>query len=246
MYIDDPLSADVVINMDPVNMAFCCGKKMTIFWIVDDFMYAGMENYYSEHMKKSDLIYITHERYSGYFPEKIRFLPMACDPDELKYGLVKPDFQYIFVGAIELNPLYHNRIRILDSLLKKGEDFYITNGKTTIAEVDHDDYMKRIARGKIFVDVLPKNPRNGLSCLHAKIFEAMLLRCVMVEYDSILDTIFEKDVHYLTTDRFGKIDDETCEKVKKNAQFLLLQKHTWEHRVNKILADIKELRPDIV
>lgn len=221
---------DVVINIDPVHGKFTRGKK-TILWELDDFLNIG-KPHYDEIAQYVDIRYINHASYLEYYPEGTKVLPTAIDPDILPIP-GEPIVKYIFVGSIEPIGIYQNRLIELNKLFAYGEDFYITNGKD-----DFNSHLERIVKGEVFVDVLPSNPDNGLSCLHTKIYQAMALSCVMVKFDPILNEQFVKDVHYVTLEKFGKITRLQADKIHRESREYVLKHHTLSNRVDTILQDL--------
>lgn len=235
IYTEHIEEADVVLNIDSIyNNGIKKGKKLTIYWEVDDFMMCGKNPQFYE---QADLLYINMSEYINNYPPGTKILRMAVDPEVIKEYPVEKDFDYVFIGSIEPLPVYHERLLILDKLLKismhKGLKVLISHGLG-------EEYPKLLSRGKIILDTLPIVPESGNICIHQKLYEAMAVGCVMMPYHPFLDKLFIKDVHYVTIDRFGQISDEEIQRVKTNARKLIIEKHTWAHRVDQLLADIYE------
>src|SRR3990167_165787 len=109
IYTDDP-NADIIWNVDSIhNIGLVKGKVLTIYWEVDDFMALGRnDKWYSE----TDLLYIVHEQYKRHYPEKVKVLGGAADPDFHKDTNRKKEWDYVFVGSIEFLPVYYHRIQL--------------------------------------------------------------------------------------------------------------------------------------
>lgn len=235
MYTQDVNNADVVWNIDSIHdVGIKKGKRLTIYWELDDFMIHGKNpQFYSE----ADILYVNMPEYIYHYPERTKILRVACDPDIHREAEVLKDFDYSFIGSIEPLPVYMNRIAILDKLLKKSVHL---KQKILISHGGGQEYVNLMSRGKIILDIMPIEPQSGNVCLHMRLYESMAVGCLMVLYHPFLDKLFQKDVHYVTLDKFGLMSDEEIEKVKVASRKLMIEKHTWSHRVEQVLQDIYE------
>lgn len=230
LYSDNP-EADIVWNIDSIyNVGLKRGKKLTIYWEVDDYMNPGSN--YNRGWYDVDLLYIVHEEYKGYYPDKAKILRVAADPDFHREHPIQKFCDYIFVGSIEFLEVYFNRIVILDHLLRTGADMFITYGT-------HEKYPYLMSLGRVILDVIPKS-KSGNACLHGRIYEAMATGCLMIDYHPMLDRIATKDVHYVTYEKFGKITPEEIDRIKKASREHILKNHTFKHRIDQVLKDIDD------
>jgi hypothetical protein len=222
---------EIVLNIDSIHrIGFRKGTKLTLYWEVDDFMIlGGNTDWYAQ----SDLLYVVHPEYKYYYPEKAQILRMACNPDIHKEIPIKKDFDYVFVGSIEPLQVYKDRVILLDKLMRTGASMMITYGK-------QEEYAKLMSRGKIILNILPKTAKGDVG-INARVYESMAAGCTMVNSHPFLERIFKKNIHYLALERFNNITDEEIERVKLAGREEVLSKHTWVHRVDKILEDIKKL-----
>lgn len=235
LYTDDLENADIVWNIDSIhNKGLKKGKKLTIYWELDDYMIAGRNNVFYD---DPDLLYIVHPEYKKYYPEKAKILRMAAEPSFHYERDVPKDFDYCFVSSLEPLPVYENRIYALDRLAKRAFEI----GQTILVGYgSREDYPKLLSRGKVILDILPylSHPADRV-CIHGRLYESMAVGCLMVDTNPALEAIFEKDKHYLDIERFGEVTDEEIERVKKASREEILAKHTWQHRVDQVLADIQ-------
>lgn len=234
LYTDRVDEADVVWNIDSIHhVGIKKGKKLTIYWELDDFMIAGRNK---EFYDQADILYINMPEYMYFYPPKTKVLRVACDPEIHKEYPVEKDFDYAFIGSIEPLPVYRERIFLLDKLLKHsmkiGQKILISHGAG-------EQYMRLMSRGKIILDFLPQEP-NGNVCIHMRLYESMAVGCLMVHYHPFLDKLFTKNEHYVTLDRFGVMTETEIKRIKENSRRLMIEKHTWSHRVDQVLEDIYE------
>lgn len=231
VWTDSPKEADVVINKDPAVGVWTWGKKLTVFWEIDEFLNIGKKHYDHIDMSKVGLHYITHKTYQKHRPNS-QVLPMAVRLEDIQSaGHI---FDYVHVGRIEDSPVYRNRLNKLIELHQQGQHFAILSTNS------YEDYMTKLSNGMFIVDILPFNPDNGLSCLHVRVFEAMATGCLMVEEDPILDELFVKGKHYLPLSEFGKATVKQYEDVSLASFNEIKEKHTWKHRAEQMLKDIQE------
>ena len=223
-------NGEIMLNIDSIDKnGLRKGKKLTLYWEVDDFMLLGSHtNWYAQ----SDLLYIVHPEYKYYYPEKTQILPMACNPDIHKEVPVKKDFDYVFVGSIEPIQVYKDRVILLDKIMRTGVNMMITYGR-------QDNYAELMSRGKIILNILPKTVKGNVA-INARVYESMAVGCTMINPHPYMERIFKKDIHYLTLERFGGVTDEEIERIKLAGRKEVLAKHTWAHRIDKIIEDIKK------
>ncbi len=226
LYTENP-NAEIIWNIDSIhNIGLKRGTKLTVYWEIDDFMNPGSnpQNY------GVDLLYISHEENLISYPKGTKVLMCAADPDFHKEQPTEKICDYIFVGSIEPLPVYSNRLYVLDKFLRSGASMFITYGSL-------DNYPRLMSQGKVILNILPHV--NGRTGINQRVFEAMSTGCLMVDdYHSLIGV---KDVHYTTLDRFGKITDDEIESIKKASRELIVSKHTWGHRVDQVVKDIKKL-----
>ena len=235
IYTDILEEADVVVNIDSIyNAGIKKGKKLTIYWEVDEFMMCGKNPQFYD---QADIIYINMSEYLSYYPPGTKVLKMAVDPEEIREYPVVKDFDYVFIGSIEPLPVYRERLLLLDKILKLSMHI---GKKVLVSHGLGEEYPKLLSRGKVILDFLPMVPESGNVCIHQKLYEAMAVGCVMMNHHPFLDKLFQKDVHYVTLDKFGLITDEEIQRVKEASRKLILEKHTWKHRVDQLLEDIYE------
>lgn len=234
LYVRNHEDADVVWNIDSIHdVGLRKGKKLTIYWELDDFMIHGRNpHYYNE----VDLLYVNMPDYIYHYPSNTKVLRVAADPDIMKESPIIKDFDYVFIGSIEPLPVYMKRIAILDQLFKFANKNSL---KMMISHGMGQSYVDLMSRGKVILDVPPEQT-NGYSCVHMRIFESMAIGCLMMPYHPTLDKLFTRGEHYLTLDRMGYVTDEEINRIKTASRKLIIEKHTWSHRVDQVLEDIKQ------
>lgn len=223
--------ADIVVNRDPCMGVFTRGKKLTIYWEVDEFLNIGKNHY--GHIKPEwvDIRYIATPSSQSHRPGIPTLMNAANLPKK-----TKKVFDYVYVGRLDDSPLYASRVERLVELNREG--------LAILPNAPYEKYLEYLGMGEVIVDLIPKNPENNLFNLHMRVFEAMVRGCLMVDDDTVLKDIFVKDVHYTTLDRFGKITKEEARKIAENSRQEVLKKHTWAHRAEQLLKDIHERHLD--
>ena len=219
---------DVVFNVDSIHTkGIKKGKKLTIYWEWDNYMSLGKNK---ELYDQANIVYVGAKFYLPFYPPGTKVLYTSVNPERMK-EIDVPKFDYVYVGSIEPLPVYEDRIKTLDGLLRSGREVFITYGS-------QDDYVKNLSRGKIILNILPK--AFGYTCVNLKVYEAMAVGCLMTDYNPILDEIAEKDIHYLTLDKFGQVSDEEIKSIKQASREHILKNHTIAHRVQQVIKDIQE------
>lgn len=227
LYTENP-NAEIIWNIDSIhNSSLKRGTKLTIYWELDDFMNPG----HNPQLYGVDLLYINSPDYLNYYPKGTKILRVAANPDFHKEHQGEKICDYIFVGSIELLPVYLDRISVLDKMLRSGANMFVTFGT-------QQNYPELMSKGKVILNILPK--LNGRVCINQRFYEAMSTGCLMVDYNPMMDDIAVRDIHYTTIDKFGTITEEEINRIKKASRELILEKHTWDHRVEQVVKDIYE------
>lgn len=229
LYTEDIENADIVFNLDSIHKTgIKKGKKLTFYYEIDDFMHRGKNVHW---YFNSSLVYIVHPYNLGNYPPNTRVMPPAVDPEVHKpLGIERP-YDYVFVGNIEPLSVYEDRILTLGRLGLNPFSMAIFCGKG-------NDYVRDSNLGKIILNILPRE--GEAHCINARNYEAMAMGCLMVNEAPGLEVIGEKNKHYLTLDKYGKVTDEEIATISKASREHVLANHTWSHRVDQLLADIKE------
>lgn len=221
---------EIVWNIDSIhNKGIKKGKKLTIYWEIEDYrLLGGNKLFYNE----ADLVYIGHKKYLSYYPAGTKVMYLACNPDYHKAVKTEKLFDLVFVGGIEYLPTYYDRITILHELQLKEVNMAILYGKK-------QEYTKLNSMGKMILNILPKT-LQGNAHINARVFEAMAMGCLVVNYDSVLDEVIAPNVHYVPLDKINSVSDEQIERIKKTSREYVINHHTWKHRVDQVVKDIND------
>lgn len=215
--------ADLVINIDSIhNTGIRKGKKRTIYIENDSYIYQGSNYQYYDAV---DRVYISQKNVLDRYPIHTKVVYGAFDPDWHKNVDVSKTTEYIFIGSTAPIPVYENRNKILNEL------------NITPIYGARDEYPKLLSSGKIILNILPRV--GHVACLNLKLYEAMATGCLMTDYDSVLDEIAIKDIHYLTLDKYKKTTDEEIARIAKASREHVLKHYTYAHYITNILEDIE-------
>lgn len=131
---------------------------------------------------------------------------------------------------------YENRDRLVDALRRKGMDVHYSIGEI------FDEYRMLYSQSRIALNW------SSLNDLNARVFEGMGLGLpVLSNIVSDMKEFFEDGVHYVgfqhANDAVEKAvellaDEDKRNEIGRNAQALVLSKHTWQHRVQQILETV--------
>ncbi len=159
------------------------------------------------------------------------YLPYALDPT-VHYPMdVEKEYDACLIGLH-----YDTRTMLVNSLVSRGMNVYYSIGEI------YDLYREKYNRSKM---ALSWSSRLDIP---ARVFEAMGMKVpLLANYIPDMDLHFEDEKHYYS---FRDINEaivkarwilenyNDAKLVAENAYKLVLEKHTWDHRVKRILEDI--------
>lgn len=236
VHITPPNEADIVINVDSIhNKGLLRGKK-TVYWELDDNLHQGK----NEKFYDVDLLYIVSRARKHLYPPKTRVLPVAAEPTiHYDWGFEK-EYDVVFIAELENNPSYQLRKQIWDEIKDR---FHVRDGKC-----EPQNYPKELSKGKLLFNV---NPQIGEEppLVITRFFESMAMGCLMQNYSPELDEFAEAGIHYIpffngldAVEQIGfHLRAPTRDKIAKASRQLILDKHTWAHRLKRIIDDVCSL-----
>lgn len=227
LYSED---GEIVFNIDSIhNSGFRKGKKLTIYWEIEDYRYQGMNKQYYE---DSDILYIGHKAHKEFYPSKSKVMYLACDPERHKEVKADKLYDIVFVGTVEFLPTYIDRITILHDLQLRRLNMAILYGKQS-------EYMKHLCSGRLALNVLPRTVNDKVQ-INAKVYEIMATTCLVQNYNPILDELFAPNVHYVPLEKIEIVTNAEIERIKKTSRQYMIDSHTWDHRIDQLVKDIYE------
>ena len=211
------------------------GQK-TVYYELDDNLHQGKNKQYYN----VDLLYIVTKDNLPLYPKRTRWLPVAMEPTIHYHWPFGESHDFVFIGQYN-NPSYQFRRQVVEALIKHF------NG--ILNPCQPQDYPKFLSQAKIRLNV---NPRIGDNppLIITRFYESMGIGFTMNDYHPTLDDIATEGKHYVGF----KTAEEAIEKMKfylandnkrieigKTGKWLMLNEHTWKHRLLSILEDYEKL-----
>jgi hypothetical protein len=228
----DDSNEDIVLNIDSIHhKSIKKGNKCTIYIESDEFLHQGSNK---EYYDNTDLFYIYDKKYLPFYPPKTKLLKSGVDAEYHYPRDVKKEYDYVFVGRYENNPVYGNREFILKELQKSKFKILVTEGTT-------ETYCDLMSSGKIILNIVPR--RGDDACVNMRVFEGMAIGTLMSNDSKLLKNFgFIKNVHYLPIERFGEdFSDEELKRIHKAGSEFVLKNYTYQGAVKQIIKDVEEL-----
>lgn len=227
-----------------------CGTKI---YVVSD-AHLGPEYRYKKALD-FDYVFFNQKRFMPEFAETLRtakkgpkswsFLPHAVEP------LAYPSFEIIkkydvaFIGHLQDQVNYNgfSRVDMLDRAFKEFPNFYFGTRNMSRPGVNmFEDAARKFCMSKIVLNISIKDDIN------MRVFETMATGSfLLTNWLPSLGDLFEDGKHlvtYRTLDemvekaKYYLAHDEEREKIAKAGQEEVLKKHTYSHRIEKILKVI--------
>ena len=239
-------------------------------WDDPFYSYAGLyaDDYRKSNFEKGMHLYDYIFVYDTHYVEEIKqrgrmntaYLPLATDPKRYKVMSIseedRRDFSYdiCFVGVP-----YPNRVEVLDSLsqYKLGvfgdgwAKYFLRRGKKIPSyyrgKAIGEKVIKIYRSSKIVLNIHDPEAREGVN---TRTFD--ILACgasELVDYKKNLETHFkigEEIISYKNLEDLHQLVDYYCrnikelEEISEKGRKRILMDHTWNHRVEKIIATIAE------
>jgi hypothetical protein len=228
--------ADLVINIDSIHSVGLKRGKKTAYFESDDYLHKGKNTQYYD----VDLLYIISRANLPLYPPGTRWLPVAMEPT-IHYHWPFPETRdFVFIGQYN-NEAYNFRKTVVEELSKNFDGI--------VGACQPQDYPKFLSQARIRLNI---NPRlnNEPPLIVTRFYESMGMGFTMNDYDSTMDEIATEGTHYVG---FSSVE-EAKEKMRyflsneserlqigNAGKILVLTKHTWEHRLRKILEDYEKL-----
>lgn len=226
--------ADVVINVDSIHNTGLARGKKTVYWELDDNLHQGK----NEQFYDVDRLYIVSRENKHLYPPQTRVLPVAAEPTiHYDWGFPK-EYDIVFIAELDNNPSYDYR---RDVWSKVRPFFNVREGKC-----EPQNYPKELSKGKMLFNV---NPVLGMNppLIITRFFESMAIGCLLQDWHPTLDEFAKKGLHYEgfmgsdnAIDKAKYLLERPIlrQEIARQARQLILDKHTWTHRLKKILEDL--------
>lgn len=195
---------------------------------------------YYDHTFVAQREFVPHLRDVG--SSNVSWLPLACDPQVHRPLTTPITADLALVGST--NALVHNTRAHLLKALRKHFSVHVTQAAYG------DDYCRAYACAKIAFN------KSGVNELNMRVFETLAMgRLLLTDHlpeDAGLQELFQDGHHLVTyTDEADLLDkaayyldhDKERETIAWAGQDEVLQKHTYQHRVNKIIETVRESCP---
>lgn len=217
--------ADLVLNIDGMPLIDSLPGAKYFFWDCDSFLHGPPETQY-------DKLFIGGcpedlERY----PKGTVYIPHAFDEEIHKPHNVKKEFDIVMIGNTD-NNLYYKRNEAVKELAKH---FSVYHTQIEFGE----PYAEAMSKGKLIF-----NMSLGEKNIPMRFFEGMAIGALMQNYNSNLDSLARKNLHYIPykdddliikARAFLEYDEER-EALARRAREHALKYHTYKHRAKEILS----------
>lgn len=237
IHIVPPDEADLVINVDSIHNSGLVRGKKTAYYESDDNLHQGRNlKYYNV-----DLLYIISKANLPLYPSGTRWLPAAMEPTIHYHWPFEETYDMVFIGQTEHNACYTYRKQVVETLKPQFNMF-----------TDHcqpQDYPKRLSQAKIRLNVMPRVGENP-PLIITRFYESMGIGFTMNDYHPTLDDLATEGKHYVGFNspeeaiekaRFYLSNEAKREEIGEVGKGLVLNEHTWKHRLLSILEDYERL-----
>jgi len=225
----EQITCDLVLQVEPYDHHHIDGTPNFV-WEFDTCLRGG--GFFSDNINnkeyKPDRIFTVCKCHETILPTQ--YLPVAADPYLHRPFEYEKEFDIAFVGRADAS-LYPERVRLLDELQKKFNVLRTTS--------EHGlGFSRTLSKGKLIFN------RTISTCANLRVFEGMAIGPVVTNYLPIMDDLAEPMVHYIPyssdEELFENVerllrDDKLREQIAQNARELVIEKHTYDHRLKEIL-----------
>ncbi|MDI6810218.1 MAG: glycosyltransferase [archaeon] len=230
---------DIVIEVDGATRHLSGYEKLdvpTVFYAIDTHL---VFNFHKNIINTFDYVFVAQKDYVTLLKEvadNVFWLPLAADPEiHRKFDMPKL-FDIGYVGQI--NPKIHPvRMRLLDTLKRKYDVI-------AVQDIHYENMAKVYSLSKIGFN---KSIRGDLNM---RVFEVMSSGTMLLtdKIDNGIEELFINKKHFVTYENEKELDEliqyylkneEEREKIAREGQKEVHEKHTYEHRAEQILKTVK-------
>jgi len=242
VHLTTPKEADLVINVDSIHNSGLVRGKKTVYYELDDNMHQGKNTQYYD----VDLLYIVTKANLPLYPEGTKWLPAAMEPT-IHYHWPFPETKdFVFIGQYKKPSPYESpyefRQKVVEALSQRFSGI--------LNSCQPQDYPKFLSLAKIRLNV---NPRfiNKPPLIITRFYESMGIGFTMNDYHRSMDDIATEGKHYVgfadEKDAVEKMkfyleNDGQRQQIGNAGKWLVLNEHTWKHRLLTILEDYERIK----
>ncbi len=230
--------ADLVINVDSIHNSGLVRGKKTAYYESDDNLHQGRNlQYYNV-----DLLYIISKANLPLYPVGTRWLPVAMEPTIHYHWSFGETHDIVFIGQMDNNECYTYRKRVVETLKPK---FDMLTGTC-----QPQDYPKFLSQAKIRLNIMPRIGDNP-PLIITRFYESMGIGFTMNDYHPTIDDLATEGVHYVGFNtpeeavekaKYYLSHDNKREEIGQAGKILVLNEHTWKHRLISILEDYERIK----
>lgn len=237
VHIVPPHEADLVINVDSIHNSGLVRGKKTAYYELDDNLHQGRNTQFYD----VDLLYIISKVNLPLYPTGTRWLPAAMEPTIHYHWPFEEKYDMVFIGQTGNNACYTYRKQVLDVL--ESQFNMLTE------HCQPQDYPKRLSQAKIRLNIMPRVAENP-PLIITRFYESMGIGFTMNDYHSTLDDLATEGIHYIGFNtpeeaiekaKFYLTNDTKRGEIGESGKQLVLDKHTWKHRLLTILEDYEKI-----
>lgn len=222
---------DVVINIEPIGRIFKAPDVPCFYWECDSFIRKALP----ENEGAIDKLFLggaPEDKY--YFRRDAIFLPHAADKElHVPHPEVEKEFDLVMIGSMTNE--YIERARLVD-LLKTKFNVHVSRADPGVA------YAQALSQGEIIF-----NRSYTDWNIPMRFFEGMAVGALLTNFHPNLDDLAEPYKHYIPyTSDYEMMENveyflkhpKELEEIRQNARKLVLDKHLYEHRVERMLQEL--------
>jgi spore maturation protein CgeB len=219
--------ADLILNIEPCAKIISYPTAVTCFLEIDNHIHQGRD---LEKYNAVDHVFVTQKHFIDLYPkEKTTWLPLAADPEKHR---LYPEEKILYDVGFLGNHTYPERSALLKQIAGKYKLLQST-------AKPGEEYSRLLSRCKLIFNRSMDNDMN------MRVFEGMSIgRPLLSDIVDGQNELFSPDEHYISYEKWedldGKIEwllknPEYCEKIGNAGAALIRAKHTYRHRLEKIL-----------
>lgn len=226
-----PVNREVQIVASPAD------GSSDVYWFLDNNIFDGNRDLMETRLANCQYAFYTQPDKADYFKEKKgdkAFLAMfAADPDLHFHHDVKQIHDVGFLGELR------NRAELLSAL--RGELNFMLDGNIT----DPLEYSRMLSECKILFN------KSDYGEINMRVFESMAIGCLLTNKVPGMEEVGEDGKHFVLYDgtledarkkiKYLLEHDDVRKNIEKEARKLVLEKHTYQHRLEHILKSIGAL-----
>ena len=219
--------ADLIINVEPCETVIAYPGRKSCYWEIDNHIHKGKD---VDKYQKVNHVFATQKLFLPLYPDKkTTWLPLAADPEKHKlYPDERLEYDVGFLG----NDTYPRRKDLLEKI---GRRYNLLRSTSKPGE----EWSRKLSGCKILFNCSMDNDLN------MRVFEAISIgRLLLTDKVEGQDDLLKDGEHYVSFKDWPDLDEkisfylkneEKRESLASAGAAFIRAKHTYQHRLEKIL-----------